>query len=73
MEIASTVKMVQNVLIGPVAIAVTIYWIAYVLPTVCVDGNAPTWLAKMIGMHTPTLYSLDQCHFFSAAANRYVL
>jgi hypothetical protein len=38
-EIASTVKMVQNALIGPVAIAVTIYWIAYVV-------DSPTFICR---------------------------
>jgi hypothetical protein len=29
-EIASTVKMIQNSIIGPITIAVTIYWIEFV-------------------------------------------
>lgn len=52
-EIASTVKMVQNVLIGPVAIAVTIYWIAYALPTIRVDGKVQTWLTKIVDIDAP--------------------
>ena len=48
-EIASTVKMLQNSIIGPVAIAVTIYWVAFVEKTkqrkraTCCDRALEIW------------------------------